>query len=419
MDRKVYNRTIANKCLGLQRQITGSSLLEVKIKAEVQLAKWARMEKLHKEREQIESLKDLAEFNTRQARNTIEACGNILKINLFSDTKLDWVSFYDDRLYPPFVFQEHPPRYEQIARKMQVPRKSFFGELLFPSLREKRLALEKAAEEQFEEQMREYNMRKDSALKDYELERSTFINTQREFNRSIDQLQLDVEKGLPDAVASLVRIALALLELPDEIEMDFDAHYFRPDRLIVISGFLPGPQTMPRTVRYEYRGEENGIFPVEMDKTSFDNFYESTMLQIALSAIHRIFKSIPDRQINMLGFNGLTGEDKSCILTCKISRDLFDSIDLAKSTPGMSFQAMKGILIKPLTGLIPVEPIVRPENGIHLPPDGGAAAETNKLHKSAYRPGDIKNAANNLLVSLLDQLEQDLSKKTGDKDLLH
>jgi hypothetical protein len=418
---KVYKRTITNKHLGVQRTITGGSPLETRIKAESQLAKWARQEKLHKERERFDSLKELAEFDTRQAVNAVKACYSILKINLCLDGKLDWASFYHDRLLPPFVFKEHPPRYEQVAREMRVPRKGFFSELIFPSARKKRLALEEAARVAFEEQMRNYNTNKESAQTSYEAQRVAFMNEQSEFNRSVDQLQLDVEKGQPYAVASLTRIALAGLELPDEIEVDFDAHYHGTEKLIVISGILPAPLEMPRIVRYEYQEEENGILPVEMDRDSFEPYYESTLLQIALSAVHRIFTSIPDRQIHIVGFNGLTGAGKSCIFTCKTSRDLFNPADLARHAPGMSFQAMQGVMVRPLTGLTPVEPLAWPATPTLLRPASGTISTEpdGRRQATAYQSGEIKNAANALLVGLLDQLEQDLSKRPGDGDVVH
>ncbi|MDD4237037.1 MAG: hypothetical protein PHT62_00575 [Desulfotomaculaceae bacterium] len=421
MNGKVYDRTISNKYLGVQRKINGGSPLEAKIKAEAQLAKWARQEKLQKERERIKFLKELAELDTRQAEFAINTCDSILKINLCSAAKLDWASFYNDQLLPPFVFKEHPPRYEQVVREMRVPRKSFFSELLFPSIRKKRLALEDAARDNFEEQMRAYNAKKASAQTSYELERAAFHDEQSGFNRSVDQLQLDVEKGEPAAVESLVRIALANLELPDKFEVSFDTHYHGPEKLIVVSCILPGPLEMPRIVKYEYHEEENGTLPVEMDQASFDDFYESALLQITLSAVHRIFTSMPDRQIHIVGFNGLTGEGESCILTCKISRDLFDSIDLARDAPDVSFQAMQGVMVKPLTGLTPVEPLIWP--AIPTFPrheTGGITTKPDGLHQSAaYRPGELKNAANNLLVGLLDQIEKDLIKQPDGSDVVH
>lgn len=429
LDEKVYDRTITNKFLGIQRKINGGSPLEAKIKAETQLAKWTRQEKLYKERERIESLKVLAELDTRQAENTIKACDSILKTNLYSAAKLDWASFYNDQLLPPFVFKEHPPRYEQVAKIMSVPRKSFFSELLFPSIRKKRLALEEATREAFEAQMRDYNAKKASAQINYEVQRAAFLNEQAEFNRSVEQLQLDVEKGHPAAVASLVRISLSKLELPDEIETDFDAHYHAQERLIVVSGILPGPLMLPRIVRYEHHQEENGISPVEMNKDSFDDYYDSTLLQITLSAVHRIFTSIPDRQIHMVWFNGLIGEGSSktcvepgsCILTCKVSRPLFDSLDLALTAHSTSFQSMQGVMVKPLTGLTPVEPLVWPaRHHFQSFETGGLVTKLGGLHQqNAYQPGEIKNAANNLLVGLLDEIEKDLDKQPGDNDVVH
>lgn len=420
LDEMVFTRIITNECLGTKVTIKGGTPLEVRIKEKAQLAKWSRQEMLHKERESITSRKEQADLDTRRAENTIKNCDSILKINLCSDATLDWASFYNDELLPPFVFKEPPPRYEQVAKGMRVPRKAFFSELLFPSIKKRRLTMEEAARDSFEEQMQDYNARKSSAQAGYETQREAFHKEQAEFNLSIDQLQMDVEKGRPAAVESLVRIALANLELPDEIEMDFNAHFYGAEKLIVVSGILPGPLAIPRVIRFEYHDEKNDILSVEMDKESFDNYYESTLLQITLSAVHRIFTSIPDRQIHMVGFNGLAEEGKSCILTCKVSRNLFNSIDMVRNTPEASFQSMQGIMAKPLTGLTPVEPLVsQPKPTFHRSENGDTTTIDSLQKTTSYRQGDIKNAANNLLVDLLDKLEQDLSKKPGDDDVVH
>jgi restriction system protein len=269
--------------------------------------------------------------------------------------------------------------------------------------------------------MRIYNAEKASAQTSYEAQRAAFLNEQSEFNRSVDQLQMDVEKGSPSAVASLANIALAYLEMPDEIELDFDIQYHAQEKLVVLSGILPGLHAVPRAIRYEYHGEENRITPVEMDKASFDNYYESTLLQITFSVVHSIFTAIPDRQIHTVVFNGLIGDGESCILTCKVSRELFDSIDLGRNALNESFQAMQGIMVKPLAGLTPVEPLIGPAStASQSPSTAGVISQPDGPHQpAAYQPGEIKNAANNLLIDLLDQIEKDLNKQPGNNDVVH
>ncbi|MGI6492288.1 MAG: hypothetical protein ACOX0T_07735 [Pelotomaculum sp.] len=394
----------------MSKSYYSNSPLELKIKKDLTKAKLARRAKMMKERELLGSPKELAAFDTRQAGETIKACREILHKNLGLEHKVDWASFYDDSLLPPYIPSEPPPRYELVAKQLNVPRQSFWGELFFPSRKKKRLQLEEAAKTAFQEQLRAYQAAQTAAQAEYEAQKAILLHEQAELNRFIDQLQLDVEKGRPAAVAALARIALSRLAVPDNVELGFEADYNSRDKILQINGLLPEPDQLGHVLRYEYQDGDSAILPVAMDEATFNDYYESTLLQIALSAVQIIFTAFPDRQVRELAFNGLTGEDPKCILTCHIKRESFAQLDLAGNDPKVTFRAMGGVMHKPLTALTPVASLAIPSDA----EQGVTTALTD-----VYRPGEIKKAADSILVHLLDEIENDFNPNPPKRDLLH
>lgn len=411
MEVKIYQETISNDYLHETKEIRGTSPAEVKVKAEAQLAIWARREKREKERADLDELKELAEYDTLEAEGFFEKCGNILRANLNAGKKLDWVSLYDDKPFSPFVFKEPVPRYAPIAREMGVPKKSFFSELFVASVKKRRVHLEYEAKQVLDRRLRQYEEDKETARTAHAEQRAAQAEKQSEYNRSVDQLQLAFEKGHPDAIESFARIVLTNVTYPDAIEVEFDVQYDQTDRLIVINTILPTPDAIPRTLRVQYHEEEHGITAVEMEQNDFDDFYESVLLQITLSSIHMIFQSVKARHIQWIGFNGrvINDESKPCVLSCKVSRDVFGSFDLAETSPRACFLSIKGVLVEPLTGLSPVQPAVDIKRTPSLHPETDRiSTELNVSKVAAYQPGDFKHLAKEVVADMFDQIENDL-----------
>ena len=414
MNGTFYKKSVVNNYLGIKEEIKGSYPAEVKVKAETRLARWEGREKRQRDREEIDSLRELSRYDTNQAERFIEECKNILEKNLKADKAIEWVSLYDDRPFPPFVFKEPAPKYKLIVKEKKIPEKNFLKELLFPSIRSMRLRLEKEAQLTFQEKLRRYSERKESARSVHEKQREEYFEEQKEYNSSVDELQMDFAKGRPEAVESLVRIALARLFYPDSIKVDFDAQYEPNEKLVILDAVFPLPYEIPRTIRYIYNEEEHGITAVEMAQNEFLNFYESIVLQITLSSIDLIFKSINTRYIEQIGFNGWLkdepeGETKHCVLTCKVSRELFNTLDLAGTLPKKCFANLQGLMAEPLWGLTQVQPMTRLIRTPSLYSDTGRIiAEDAATEKDAYQPGDIKQAARELLEEIFSQIEKDL-----------
>ncbi|OPZ75200.1 MAG: hypothetical protein BWY80_00253 [Firmicutes bacterium ADurb.Bin456] len=348
------------------RDSTGSSLLEQKVKGEVRAARLARRDKQEQEREDTESLKELAKYETILAENFIRECKNILRDNLGAG-EFDWVSCYRDRPYPPFVFKEPIPRYEPVAREMGMIRKDTVKEFFFPSQKKRRLEMEKEARQVLELKLAEYRQREEAARAADELERESFIARQAQYNNSIDLLRLDLAKGQPGAVESFARTVLALMKYPDALEVEFDARYEQGDRLLVVEAVFPLPQVIPRAVHHQYH-EEQGLTVQEMDDREFADFYQEILLQLSLSAIHLVFLKCPDRLLQQVGFNGrvgaagteaVSGELQPCIITCLVTRDRYLSVDLSSIPSHTAFLNFNGTMFTPLIALKPVDPIRR------------------------------------------------------------
>jgi len=284
-------------------EILLETLPEAHIRALNERARQERLDKIKQERKKLADLKQLAEFESIQAKLFIEGCKNILRDNLAAGPEAEWAALYNDTPYPPFIFSEK--------------------------------------------------------------ERAAYIAAQSKYNNSVDQLQLDYEKGSPAAVQSFARIVLNRITRPDLVMVYFDAIYQPAEKLLVIDAVLPHYYDLPRAVSYQYK-QAGEIIPVEMSDQEYDVFYLDLIQQIALIAMDTIFKAIPARFVQWVGFNGLVenseAEDnldtKSCIITCKVVREDFTALDLTRDSPAANFLKIKGQLAKNLSGTDSVESII-------------------------------------------------------------
>jgi restriction system protein len=409
---------------GLEERLA-ETLPEAHIRAQKERTRRERLEKIQQERKKLDDLKQLAEFESAQAELFIEGCKNILKDNLASGLKVEWVSLYNDMPYPPFVFKKPAPRFNQIAREKGVPPKSSFSELLSPAVKKERLQKENDAKNTYTLMLKQYEEEKESQRAAHEKERAAYIAAQSEYNSAVEQLQLDYEKGRPAAVESFARIVLNGINRPDPVTVYFDAVYQPAEKLLVIDALMPSYYDLPRAVSYQYDKGVREITPIEMNNQEFDAFYLDLILQIALIAMDTIFKAIPARHVQWVGFNGLvendkieeTLETKSCILTCKAARNDFAALDLSQNSPGENFFKLNGLLAKSLSGddTVPSMIIIEPAPG----PDVAERNTDNSITGTKppeYKPGEFKQVTTKIVEEMLEDLEKNLLNSVRNKD---
>jgi hypothetical protein len=402
---------------------------EAYLRAQKERSRQERLEKLQQERKKLADLKQLAEFESIQTGLFIEGCKNILKDNLAAGPMSEWAFFYNDMPYPPFVFKNPVPKYNQVAREKGVPPKSSFSELLSPAVKKERLQKENDAKNAYNLMLKQYEEEKESHRAAHEKARAAYLAAQSEYNNQVDQLQLDYEKGRTAAIQSFARIVLNGINTPDQATVYFDAVYQPAEKLLVIDALLPHYFDLPRAISFQYAKGTGEIVPIKMSVQEFDAFYQDLILQIALIAMDTIFKAIPARHVQWVAFNGLVENDKieetldtkSCIITCKAARNDFAALDLSHSSPADNFSKLNGQLAKSLSGYDTVHSTI-----IIEPAPGPDEAERNTDNSKTgtkppeYKPGEFKQVTSKIVEEMLEDIEKQLLKSVQDKDdMLH
>lgn len=410
---------ISNKYLKTVKIIKGSTPAEIKVKQEIQLDKWSRLADKLAEREGIIDLKELAEYDTEQTEKYLEKCRDILISNLGEKAGLDWANLYDDRPFPPFVFKEAKPRHESLKKELGVPKKSFLRELIFPSKKAARIDLEREAKRAYELQLQQYEENMEAARKADEDKRKDYLEKQKAHNQSIDSLQRDFDMGRANAVKSITRMTLAAIDCPEQLQLEFDAHYECKNKLIIIECVFPRPRDISRTLRFIYNRELQGIEAVDMGQLEFDRFYRSLLIQLAILSLYKTFQLISPRHLQVAGFNGMVKtsdtsrdeEDNICILTIKARRKDFTTLDLENTPPEKCFNILGGIRHEPLTRLIKVKTLVEPDKNQALQDEGSPGQDQNDNgQRLSYNPGDFKYMASELMENLMDQINENLQE---------
>ncbi|MFX4262280.1 hypothetical protein ACOBQJ_08760 [Pelotomaculum propionicicum] len=411
------------KVIDVIEGIEGESLPETHIRTQAELARRERLEKTRRERDSLDDLNELAEFETRQSEIFLKDCKNIIRDNLSAGADVNWASLYNDKPYPPFVYKNPAPRYNLVAREKGVPQKRFFSELLFPSVKNARMQKENDAKAAYDLKTKQYEEGKEAGRATHEKERGVYLAGQSAYNSKVEELQLNFEKGDPAAVRSFARIALHGINLPDSINLYFDAAYLPGEKQLVIDCLLPAYYDLPRAVSYSYNKESGALVPAEMGEREYDAFYLDLIRQIALTAINTVINAIPGRLVERVGFNGWvendkignTLETKACVITCDAARDVFAALDLLKCAPADCIRQLGGLTAKSMAGSDTVQPIVSaipetdeakrvPDN----PEDGPKPPQ--------YQPGEFKNVTKKLMGEMLEQIEKNLLQAARDKD---
>jgi hypothetical protein len=405
--------------------IACETLPEIHIRTQIWQARRDRLEKIQQARDSLEDLNELAEFKNKQSEIFIKECKNILKDNLAAGVTTPWVSLYNDKPFPPFVYKNSAPRYNQVVRETGVPPKKFLSELLFPSMKNVRQQKENDAKAAYDLKIKHYEGEKEAQRAAHEKERNAYVAEQTAYNSKVEELQLDFEKGQPAAVQSYARIVLNGITMPDSINVYFDSVYLPGEKQLLIDCLLPAYYDLPRAVSYQYNKEYGVIVPTEMGKQEFNAFYLYLIQQITLAAMHTVFNATPARHVQWVGFNGWVENDKigdtlkskACIITCGAARDVFAVLDLSETSPADCIHELKGLTAKSLAGTDTVQPIVsikplcdtdETKRDADISKDGPKPPE--------YQPGEFKQVTTKLVGEMIEQIEKNLLEVTGEKD---
>lgn len=360
-----YNETFYNSELGVTKTIKAETKWEFDLKVNQLNERWNQQIQLKRKREMISNNQQKTESMDREQKRYVLEYKNILNHTLKVNDKLDWNSQYRHDNFRSWSFNDPIPNKEQIFIDNRVPKENIF-EKIFKVLKEKRELKEKESTEQYERELEQYNMKKKNSEEEYNKQKEEFEKEKEKYNKEIDDWKNNFDKGEIEAVERYIKVVLENSKYPKDFEKEYEIEYRSNEKILVVAYNLPNTDKISKVEGYKYVKTKNEIKEVEMKKTVYEEFYESTIFKIALRTIHEIFESTDKNIIEMIAFNGfVTGIDKSngkeftnCIISLQVNRDEFEDINLERVEPKECIRALKGLFAGKLAQLAPVKPIM-------------------------------------------------------------
>ncbi|RCX10447.1 restriction system protein [Anaerobacterium chartisolvens] len=352
-----------------------------------------REDSMLKPTSQIDRLKEQALEKTKESEDFIEEYNNILSRALSVKNKIDWHTLYNTKPFnKKFIFNEqvpvaitpHEPMDLETYMKNAGLTDKRFIENLIPYFRVKRISAEEAVKVAYNEEMKkyekyknqilsentksleEYNSRRASAQAQYENEKSVFLQKQKEHNDSINSFRNEFENGIPEAIEKYLSLVLYKPVFPYDNNKDLEIAFEPISGAAILSYWLPDIDNIPKINGYKFVQVRKTIEPIYIKQKELDTFYESVIFQIALVNIHKVFDSVYTNFVKSVVFNGwVKGIDKStgneftsCIISCQVSKEVFQSFNLSRICPRECIRSLKGLTAGPLAAMAPVKPIM-------------------------------------------------------------
>jgi len=211
----------------------------------------------------------------------------------------------------------------------------------------------------------EYNL----ALAKWQEEKSARERIQQEeekFAHEMRQLRARYRSKSPDAVVEYCERVLLNSNYPDCIPREFDFDLNPETGVLLLDCKLPAPDNLPRLSEVKYGKATGALSRKLLSEAQSARLYDDVVYQITLRTIHEIFQSDSAGAISTVVFNGIvvstdkgTGNDATaCIVSVQVSKEVFQSINLAKVDPKVCFRQLKGVGSSKLHSITAIAPIM-------------------------------------------------------------
>ena len=185
-------------------------------------------------------------------------------------------------------------------------------------------------------------------------------------NRLIDDSWALFHSGNPAAVAEYFSLVLSESPYPDGFTNEHKIAFVPESKQLVVEYELPPIAVVPTTKSYRYVKARDAIDATARPATQVKGVYASVVAQMALRSLHELFQADRTEKLETIVFNGFvnsidpaTGKAISPhLVTVRVSRDTFRSLDLANVEPGACLKGLNAGVSKSPTELLPVRPIL-------------------------------------------------------------
>ena len=202
----------------------------------------------------------------------------------------------------------------------------------------------------------------------WEKRKQQFEDNQRKSNALFDQRYESFSKGDVESVEWFVGEALDHISIPFEYRRFADLEYIRDTRSLIIDYMFPNLEDIPSLKSVTYVRARKEMKETYQSDAYLKKQYESVTYQLVMALLAQAFGISRGKDvIDNVSLNGLvhtvdksTGQEiEPYILSLNVSREDFDSVNLASVGPKEWFKSSKGVSAASLAKVTPVAPLVK------------------------------------------------------------
>ena len=319
-----YSQVVTNSYTGESRELRARTQWELNEMVRLEEQRQKVNENRRKAIEMAQDLRQRAGVMNEQMKNVRDAYNSVLQHTLNVNDRIDWDSEMINDEYPAFTFAEKAP-------VVNYRYKIGFWRSLFTKA------------ERFEvppiddKNLKEYENRRNIALRDYLLKKADFDRVKNRKNGETLYLKNRFEESDKDAVERYISLVLTKSSYPADFEHDFDVIYKKESKTVIVNFLFQTVDEFPIVQNYSYNERSGEIEETLMDKESAMSFYAGVLYSVGVRTIHEIFESVYTDAVDTVCFNGYIASEEDhnqCAYTMKSDRKTFESIDLKHSSLG-------------------------------------------------------------------------------------
>jgi restriction system protein len=185
-------------------------------------------------------------------------------------------------------------------------------------------------------------------------------------NTEVDAFKAAYEARDPDSVVTYCSMVLASSRYPDRFPQQHKVAYVPESRQLVIEMDLPTFDVVPGVAEYRYVKAKDEITSKSRPATQSRALYAKVVAQVTLRAVYEMLRADRAGHVDSIVFNGhvntidpRTGQPTHpCLITLRTTRDLFESLDLARVEPGACLEGLNASISRNPAELAPVRPVL-------------------------------------------------------------
>ncbi|MDF2591507.1 MAG: restriction endonuclease [Clostridia bacterium] len=390
-----YTQEIWHEGLKEHKLISAPELSVLTTKVNMQVEKWKEkwivVETKNKENLKKQASQEEAARRSQEAEKNISDLEQVLLYSLNVNDAVDWETIKHKEKFPekkpdkpeaqvtviyPLMPDknsiEFTPRipllgriFKSIAKKVEEEYEAKYQKAL-NKWEKKKLEIDeknKKLSESYKKDLEKW----EKHVKEWEGRRDKFLENQRKYNEAIDNLRNRYNERDTNAILEYCELVLNRSELPSYIKKDYELEYNSDTRILIVDYKLPLLEDLPKLKEVKYIQSKNELKESFYSQSFVEKLYDTTIYRIILRLLHELFEADVINAIEAISLNGwvnyinkATGKNEdACIASIQVKKDEFDKIDLHNVEPKACFKNLKGIGSSKLSGITPIQPILR------------------------------------------------------------